>query len=193
MDLKYLAQNAAAAERARLQATALGTVGGKQLWSERELVLLRRHFPNYTKLLRLLKTRTRSGIKNKAGSLGLTSKYKAWTTPEISRLRRMYPSSSWNDMLLAFPGRTREQIGARARFGGLQRPRPPYLLSGNKVLDDIRQRCRSLNYTMPDLDSIAKTKRYFSSRHWTKTRTTSRAMAKAVAALDGEIKIAWRD
>lgn len=51
------------------------------------------------------------------------------------------------------------QITDHAQRSGFRRTKPSYRLTGWPLLDEVRLRCRDLDFTMADLDQMAGTKR----------------------------------
>lgn len=193
MALVYLSRSAYMAECARQQAQKTGFVAGRLVWTDAEIALLLKNYPNWEVLSELLPRRSSRACMAKAQALGIVEHKRAWTTVELSRLRRLYPTSNREGLELAFPGRTHGAIAACAARLGVSKKRKPYALVGRPVIDEIRRRCRSLNYTMRDLDALAKTKTYFRGRHWRRVARTTAAMTKAVLALDGDLQIQWTE
>lgn len=58
------------------------------------------------------------------------------------------------------------------------------------MLDQIRSRCRDLNYSMSHLDKLAKSKRYFEKQHG--LTIPAIAIGRAVDVLFGDLKVDWK-
>lgn len=168
---------------------------GKKLWTEEELELLGRGFPDIDSICKALPQRTRRAIASQCLKLGLRQKQiHFWTAAEISKLRRMYPSAPKDEICKTFAHSTWINIRQVARYHGIRRARKPYKPTGYAPLDQLRERCFELNYTMPDLDKISKTKRYFQKANWTvNKRINHKAVGRAIEALDGQIRAEWND
>jgi hypothetical protein len=176
-------------ERIRRQ----GYVGrGFQLWSKREDDIVLKLYPDYNALVKAFRRkRTYYAIRNRARLLGATPRRHVWTARELSRLRSLYPHASRELLLAELPGLSWSQIIAQARHHGFRRARR-YVGTGDPVLDAIRQRCLELGYTMPDLDALSRSKRYFASADWfNKSKVTHGALLRAVHALGGTLSVRW--
>ncbi len=61
-----------------------------------------------------------------------------------------------------------------------------------REVDQIRERAFELGYSMPDIDELARSKRYFQVAGWHNGYINHRAVARAIAALDGDVAASWR-
>lgn len=192
MDLRYLSRNAASAERMRKLIERRGCTGTGKIWTESEVAAVRQLYPDYRALVAALPNRTLEAIRCKAKKLDIVTNRHIWTAAEHSKLRMMYPGASQQSILASLPGLSWRQItdhAQRSRFG---RKKPPYRLTGWPLLDEVRLRCRDLDFTMADLDQMAGTKAYFRHQYWRKSRRrASLAVSKAVVALDGTLRAQW--
>ena len=97
-------------------------------------------------------------------------------------------------MLALFPGRTLEAIYVRARKLKLRRRTWKYKKYSNRLINEVRDRCQALGYTMRDLDDVAGTGRYFESRAWAKSKQpNAKAIFQAIKALGGKVRVEWVD
>jgi len=193
MDLHWLARNAVFAQRTRKRMKRTGLNGNNRhpLWTKAEDDTIRRLYPDYKALRRLLKRRTEWAIKRRAGVIGVRKKSYQWTAAGVSRLRRLYPTGTHAEILAAFPGLTWMQIKDKGKHLKIYRARKPPRPSGYPILQAVRMRAYELNLSMVDLDALAKSKTYFRvSCH--KRSVDPRAIFRAIEALDGEIKVVWR-
>lgn len=195
MYLSDYSQNAVKSQQARRRIRYLGTTpSGDRLWSPKEDELCREYGADYSVLIKKLPQRSFPAIKQHCQKLGLRRRQNAVTSRELSLMRRIIPLSTSDEIRQAFPHRTLENVRWICRYYGIQRKRKPYRSTGSALIDDIRARCFEANMTMADLDDIAGTKGYFYNQRWSKSRKPNyTAICKAVAALDGEISVRWRD
>lgn len=193
--LKYASRGAETAERMRSILRRRGeTYMGNPLWTKAEEKLLRDLYgtTSYANISRILKRRSYYAVRGKAQALGLQKKRHVWTGAEIARLRRLYlHASSWQEIQSGFAWAAPEDIRKVAARHGIRRPRHKFKPTGIPVIDQIRERAYELGYTMVDLDKLARTRAYFSSAEWHNSGVRMRAIAKAVAALDGEVAAVW--
>lgn len=104
--------------------------------------------------------------------------------------RRPYTSGATSTEILELvPGKTMPQAWARARRSRFRHPRKPPRPTGLPVVDAVRRRAFELNLTMRDLDEITRSGSYFRS-----PRTVVwRHVGRAIEALDGELRVDWRE
>ena len=136
--------------------------------------------------------RTLAACKGRAKTLRVATPRPPLTARELSVVRRLYPAGERGELFAALPGRKWHQIADFARRHGIHRPRKSYKPTGIPVLDQIRTRCRDLNYTMPDLDRMIKGKGYFAKANWCIGHIHHRDIGRAVHALFGDIKADWK-
>lgn len=191
MDIRRTARYAGTAQRLRDKIQRAGhTLDGKPLWTLKEDDLLRRYHPDYPAMMQALPLRTRNAIRGRVQVIGVARRYKAWTGPDVAKLRKHFPTASWNELLALFPGRTVSEIRAYAQRRAFREKH--YAQTGYPIIDAIRERAKLRRWSMPDLDEIANTNGYFAKCRWQKTRT-AKYIFRAIEALDGEIAIKWRD
>ncbi|MDW9370058.1 hypothetical protein GOB34_20585 [Sinorhizobium meliloti] len=185
-------RSASLSERARQRMRRLGTnFRGIPLWSEAENEILRQ-LP-IKQAQERLPHRTLSAIVNQRSKLGLGKQIHFWTAAEISRLRRMYPRCSKEEICAMFPHSTWINIGQVARSHGFRREKPPYKRTRHAVLDQIREKCQEINWTLVDLDREANTK-YFASGSSIQARGLNyKAIGRALNILQGRMLIEWAD
>jgi hypothetical protein len=169
-------------------------LNGYWYWTEAEDAALRRCYPNLAKAKKALPRRSLSAIKSRAYVLQIQRRVHVWTAADISKIRKLARHGTSKDLRAAFPDVRYANIARIARKNGIKRGRPPFVSTGYPLLDEIRERCHRLKYSMADLDDIAKTKRYFQDNHWRHMVSLNvGAIAKAIIALDGTISITWND
>ena len=187
-DLKRLAFDAKAAAYVRRTGR---TPMGDAIWTQREISVCLEHHPDFVIMQKKLPRRTRGAIAEMCRRLGLTDPPKPWTGAEHIRLRKMYPSASWEEILAAFPGRTRQGIIQVAYRRGLRRDRRPYKIIGHLALDQVRQRCFELGLNMPDLDEWVNGKGFFSRLALRGRRPHMHTLERAAKALGGKLVVEW--
>lgn len=178
--------------RLRMKRTGMN-LAGQFLWTDDELNACRELYPDREAIARRLPGRSAEAIRHKCNELGLTSVRIAWTAADVSRLRRLYPSATWNELLAAFPGRSETALRVAANIRGMRRARKPYKITGFPALDQLRARCFERGYTMADLDLYAQSKNYFRDSAWRKNWFSARIVARAIKAMGGHIKAEWDD
>ncbi len=182
------------AERARARIRRAGvTAKGHPLWTKEEDAKVLRLYPDYKALRRTLRRRTYHALRARAGKLGITKKRHTWTAAEASRIRRLYPRASKAELYAAFPGLRWHQIVGKAKHIKVRRQRKPLSRTGFPIIDTVRDRATVLNYSMVDLDALARTRNYFQKAGWHSGRVNRRAVYKAIEALDGEVTIRWKE
>lgn len=194
MSLAYFARNAASAERARERMQREGvTMNGHALWTDKERAVLVKFKGNYDAMCKRLPHRTRIAIRSQCALMGLQQSRHVWLASDISKLRRMYKTASVEELCAAFPHSTWINIQQAARYRGFRRRgRQPYKLTGNSGLDAVRRKCYEIGWTMPDLDSAARTGTYFKRCGWIGKKINHRALGRAIEALDGVVQAQWR-
>ena len=193
MTLSYHSRNAANAARQRSRVQREGyTMSGQKVWNEAEDELLRSLFPDYKAIVKALPHRTYFACRTRARTLGLVVARPPFTAKELSLIRRLYPAADRDELLARLPGRDWGRITAFAQRHGVRRLPKTYKPTGVQVLDQIRSRCRELNYTMPDLDKLIRSKGYFGKANWSRGHIHHRDIGRAVRALFGELKADWK-
>jgi hypothetical protein len=173
MHLRYFARSAARSQSLREQIRRAGrTRSGLPIWTEEEDAEIRRLYPDYAALKKSLKRRTHSALKNRANRIGIIKRHHCWTDAEVSRLRKLYPTSTAQQLRAAFLGLRKRQIKEKAMNLGLHKKRRSYPSTGFPIIDQIRTRAFVLNLSMLDLDELAGTKNYFQGRGWKCCRST---------------------
>lgn len=196
MSLGYLARGAAAADRMRRHLARSGeTMNGHPLWTLLEIDTLKRLYPlmGYTEIAKRLKRRSYWAIRHKAQEVGLTKKRHVWTGADILKLRRVYTRGTVQEVRAAFPDFDLEHIRSIANNHGIVRPRKPFKATGIPAVDQIRTRAFELGYSMPDVDQLARTKRYFQNAGWHTGHVKHRAIAQAIMALNGVVAANWQE
>ena len=195
MQLQYHARNAETSRRSRARMMRDGvTPKGDKLWEEWEDQILRKHYPHYKRMERRLKHRTAVAIRSRCRTLGMKRAIHVWSSAEISKLRKLYPTAPMADISAAFPHSTMINIRQVAQYHGFRRKRMPYSETGFPALDAVRRRCFEARISMPELDKIARTKNYFQKMGWRgKPRPNYRYLGLAMEALNGVVAVNWKD
>ena len=196
MSLARASKYANLASRMRAQCHARGANwSGDALWTEAEDAICRKLHPDYEALQIALPRRTLCAIRFRCRVLQLTSPAKFWTGDEQSRLRKMYRTSTSDELKAAFPDRSRGSLEHRAMKIGIVRARRPYRPTRDLLLDELRAECFRQNITMPDLDVIANGKGYFKRKAWGGPHgcIDMNRIVKAIRELGGKISVRWED
>ena len=191
MSLAYFARNARSAERMRERIRRSGMVAGHKVWTDAEREILKGLVPDYKAVRRRLRSRTAAAIQAQSCKLGLTKPMRYWTAAEISKLRRIYPTATKQELCEAFPFSTWQNIKAKAMYYKFRKRRVPFKLTGIPGLDEVRKRCYEIGWSMRDLDSAARTGSYFRRAGWIGKRINHRALGRAIEALDGAVMPEW--
>lgn len=194
MSLAYYARNAASAERARRRMRKEGcTMSGQKLWSEEECEIIREVGPDFDAIHQRLPHRSRIAIRFRCKQMGLTHRPQhVWTAGEISKLRKLYPAASIEEICDAFPHSTWVNISQVARYRGFRRARRPFKPTGNAPVDEMLAKLFQANLTFSDLDKECRTKRYFQKQKW-RLKPNYNRLVKAIELLDGELAVRWRE
>jgi hypothetical protein len=184
----YDYQGAKSAARMRERNARLGHINGHPLWSDGEDRMLRRAYPDYATARRELPDRTFRALKKRARTLGIQKRHHTWTGNDLAKLRRLYPAATKQELHAAFPGLSFSAIEKMANVKHIWKKKRPLRKTGNALLDAIRERARSLGYTMPDLDKEAHTRRFFGEREWREyAHPVYDCLYRAVEALGGQM------
>lgn len=195
MSLAYYARNAATAERNRRRMRKEGmTMKGDKLWTDEENEIVRTLAPDHQAIRKKLPHRTHIAIRSHCVKLGLGRKgIHWWTGAEISKLRKLYPSATQEEICQQFPHSTWVNIRQVARYHGFRRKRREYKETGVKALDQVRAKCQEIKWTMVDLDKASRTKNYFYKAGWIGKKVNHRALGRAIEALEGQVEANWKE
>lgn len=184
--------NTAARMRALTRARGVTSLG-HALWTEEEDEICRRLYPDYVKLRAALTGRSCYAIQSRCRELKVAKRCPPWTGADIAKLRKLYPTSSWDCLKAAFPHRGPIGIRDRAHALGVYRKKPAYAPTGDSVLDELRAECLRQKISMCDLEIIANGKGYFVNKGWRGARGSinMNRIAKAVRELGGTLTIDW--
>lgn len=164
----------------------------KTWWHPDEDNVVFRHFPDYPKIHRKLPHRSLSAIQQRSRYLKLTTRKKHfWTSREVAVLRKLYRQADYQTVRAALPGRSAPAVRTKAHKLRCSRPRRKPVVVGDNLIDAIIRRAFELNFSVLDLDLGAKTGWYFRMRR--KRRAIHRNILKAIAYLEGDLTIVWRD
>lgn len=185
---------ALASLRVRAQIRRQGFIAGKCIWHPDEDATVRNLYPDYAALQKALPHRTQTSLVSRVGALGIARPRHTWKVNEASRLEKLYPVASREDLLNAFPGLTLKNLECRARTMKLSRPKRVPARSHLPIINEIVDRAKALNLSPHDVDKIARTGDYFDSRCWRKRKSiNAKAVFRAVAALGGRLVVRWED
>jgi len=192
MSLTYSARNAATAERNRRRMQREGvTMNGDKLWTDEEKEIVLRLSPDYDEISRLIPHRKRRSIRHIASTLGVARKKHVFTAAEISKLRRMFSTASWPELMEAFPFSTKDRLENVAHYYGFHRPKRKYKPTGNQPIDALLEKCAAANLTLADLDKECRTKNYFTKQNWRAARPNYSRFVKAIELFEGRLKAEW--
>lgn len=90
-------------------------------WTEKEISIVRRFYPNYVKLSEMLPTRSPAAIRGQCRRLNLSPNKHNWTMQEIVRLSDLFPKSSWIELRREFPFATEKMLQSMANKHGIHR------------------------------------------------------------------------
>ena len=167
------------------------TLAGQPLWTEAESRSLQNSYPDYGRAYAALRRRTQCAVKSKAFRLGITRSRRIWTAEELKRLKAAYRSGiAIQEIQVLLPGKTVDQIRSKAIRSGWKRPRQQPKGTGIKAFDDVRTRAFTYKLSMRDLADLSATGSYFLTK---KSQINWKKISKAVAMLDGNLSIAWKD
>lgn len=163
-------------------------------WTPSEIEQVRRHFPDTKKLAKILPHRTLCAVRSRAGQLGLRKKQHRWLACDLTLLRKMWTGGASKAQIeAALPAYSWDQIRSQVQDRRFRRPRKSLTASGHVIIDQIKDRAKELNLSMRDVDAMAHSGNYFYAAGWIKkSHPHSRHVAKAVAALDGDLAVIWR-
>ncbi len=159
-------------------------------WTDGELQVCRSLYPDYDLMLAALPTRTREAIRAKCRSPQEQRERHIWKGREIVLLRKLYPKGDWNELRKAFPFASDAKVRAAAKTNGIKGAKS-YKSSGDYLIDKIRERCLLMDISMPTLDKMSGTGRYFTRPGWLGAKPNHKAIGRAIKALGGEIEFEW--
>ncbi len=195
MSLAYYARNAATAERNRRRMRREGmTMKGDKLWTEEERQIILAIGPDFDAIRKKLPKRTRIAIACQCRNMGMKQRVQhIWSAAEISKLRKLYPSATREDICREFSHSTWVNIMQTARYHGFRRKKRPFKPTGNTPVDEMLVKLFEAKFSLHDLDKECRTKRYFQKGKWRYKRPNYNHLAKALDVLDGEFRVEWRD
>jgi hypothetical protein len=133
-------------------------------------------------------------IRARAGHLGLRKKQHRWLASEVSKLRKLWVQGTTRaEICAALPQFSWQQIRFQARDSKIPRPKHGLKPTGHPILDQIRERAKSLNLSMRDVDQMVQSTGYFERERWRNTSLPqSPSILRAIRALDGDVSVIWR-
>ena len=154
-------------ERARARILFQGrTPNRNPLWSEKEDQVIRDLFPNYAEINKQLRRRKIGAIRSRAHKLKLSRPAHPWTVNEVSRLRRLWRDATRAELMTEFPHRSWCAIQGKGKTFGLRRRPWKPKVTGESMLDQIRQRAADLRISLADLDRMCVGRRGDSRSAW---------------------------
>jgi hypothetical protein len=159
-------------------------------WSPKDDATLAKHLPDYDAVEKVLPTRSRSAILNRASRLCLSPHRKHWTAGEVSRLRKVYSWAPVEALIASFPGRSFKQLKRIASRYGLLRPRQPKPI-GHPLFDYLRREASRQGYTMRKLDRLARSRTCFFGEPSGWQRINHGALGRAAEVLKVSVQLRW--
>lgn len=189
---RYAAQGQRLRERMHRQGV---NQRGDRLWTPKEDQLCRSLYPDYLALTKALPRRTKSAIQSRCKNLGISKKVHVWTAKERSDFRRLYASADRAEVFKRFPHLSDGAFHTLGRRLCIQRPKAPFVSTGNYLLDGLRQRARHEGLTMADLDEFTASRGYFRYKKWRPVRGRIKydIIVRAIHELGGKLQIVWSD
>jgi hypothetical protein len=138
-----------------------------------------------------LRRRSRQALHLRAMKLKLTRSISQWTTGEVSSLRKRWRDATRKELIAEFPRHTWTSIQGKGRTFGIRRRPWKQKLTGQRMLDEIRQRSADLRISHGDLDRICVGRRYFRNSSRRSQRPRRNVLLRAIAALGGSVEIVW--
>lgn len=130
-------------------------------WTPAEDAILRRHAPDYARLVRELPRRTYPAITSRCRSLDLPPRKKTWSGAECAALRRLWAARASNaELCAALPGRKWSNIAAQAGFMKLG-ARMVVHKGAHPLRAAISKRARERGISNRELDRMAGSGSYF--------------------------------
>ncbi len=164
---------------------------GAERWSESADAVVRGAYPNYALMRRRLPHRSLAALKHRAAALGVVHRRHVWTNIEVDRLTRLVLAGASNvELAAAFPDLRLRQITGKARHLRLPRRKVRLAGFGDPALSAVRKRAIDVGMSLRRLDQSAGTGRYFQK---STRRLVLAHVARAAAALGGEILIEWEE
>lgn len=160
-----------------------------RFWTPDEEQVVVAYYPDYNELERRLPHRTRAAFEARADHLGIINRHAPrWTAREQRQLQQMRADgASFRELCRAFPTRSQQALVIYVRKHGFRLNRR-YTPSGVAVLDELRREASRRGMAMTDIDRQIGSGRTFESG---RSNIALKHIAKAVAALGGEIHIEW--
>lgn len=136
-------------------------IGGRH-WSEQEIGSLRRLYPmaSWVGLFSALPGRSRASIHEAAKALEirrLKKRQTFWTMAEKNLLKKLYPRSTWPELIEALPRHPRASIAKMASMLGARRADACASASPYKLIRELRKIRRDRGLRQVDLAEVIGT------------------------------------
>ncbi|MEI4484232.1 MULTISPECIES: hypothetical protein [unclassified Phyllobacterium] len=99
-------------------------------WTEKEMSIVRKFYPNYARLAEMLPARSPAAIRGQCRRLNLSPSKHNWTMQEIIRLSDLFPRLSWMELRREFPFATEKMLQSMANKHGIHRRGQKQLIGG---------------------------------------------------------------
>lgn len=167
---------------------------GTRLYTAQDCEMIRALYPDVELLARLL-GRTKKSIADKAGKMGgMRRPQYRWTAEDCLRLRKHWARSTRQELAMLFPKSPHCTLQYKARQLGLPHREQSIRLTPDKIVNQIRARCRFLNLSFSDLDKMMKVDGVF--RRAAHRPVSANRAYKAIRLLDGSLNrdgsVTWR-
>lgn len=164
----------------------MGTARRADLWSPQELAVIYDHYPDVTKIQKLLPKRTRSAITTQAKVLGLQAKRHPLNAYQVSQVLKLFQTGSTIGDIAAKIGCTHSKVFNCLNGRGLGPGNVLPAVTGIKLLDSVRDECRRSGISLRKLRRTIGVELKL-------TNGSLSACIKAIEYLGGEIDIVWNE
>jgi len=159
-------------------------------WTKAENNRLRKHSHEpLSKLARRFKNRTSDAVRTQR-ALVIGPVRSLWKTTELTKLKKLYPSATRNELLLAFPNRSWHAIEHQAEHFGWRRAGRLYT-SPNELRHAVRARAQEDGIPLCQLGAQTGCGGYSQDRQSKKVDLNK--IARAVEFFGGRLVIDWQD
>lgn len=164
------------------------TPRGHKAWTEEEVELLTRLYPDYDAARQAMPWRTKRALEGKASKLGICASRRVWQDGQWVYAKPLYRrGDSVRGVIAPAVDKAPRQVWSKAAQQGVRRPRRPPKPTAWPLINEVRMEAFRQRLTMTDLDELAGTGTYFRRPSGIKDRP----IRKAIAMLSGRLMIEW--